>query len=276
MRAASALRWPPADPPAMKTCRGSAAVLVCVLVHPCDRSLGVDQRIGERRVRAQPVVGLDAEPASAREVVHDRQALLILPAVRPRATVEVDQHRTVLRARSVNVEVELVPDAAVSVREVGEVLRRRAGAPGTEPKALVRRRRPVVDRVGASSGSTSCSKFAPSPWPSARSIAGPAARQRRTKIEVTEHRRPDEHDRGDAERRIERAEHDEQNEQHRVHDQGGARHLAGNEPDHPSEPAQHERTSWREHRQARRQRAQRRPTRRRRWSRHPALLEVLA
>ena len=114
-----------------------AAVLACMVVHPRDRSLGVDQRIREGRVRAQSVVRLDAEPASAREVIHDRQALLILPAVGPRASVEVDQDGTVLRARSMNVEVEMVSDTAFTVWEVSDVYDV-APAGQERTKALVR------------------------------------------------------------------------------------------------------------------------------------------
>ena len=140
------------------------AVLVCMLVHPGDRSLDVDDLVGEGRVRAQPVVGLHAEPASAREVVHDRQPLLILLPVGPRAPVEVDQHGTVLRARPANVEIELVPDAGVPVRHVGDVLDVAPARP-ERSEGLAERRDRSSHRPARDRDRRSCSKSSPSRGP---------------------------------------------------------------------------------------------------------------
>ena len=136
------------------------AVFVGVLVHPGDRSLDVDDLIGEGRVRAQPVVGLHTEPTAAREVVHDRQALLILLPVGPRAPVEVDQHRAVLRPRPREVEVELVPSRRRPRTARRRRARRRADAPRNGASAS-RSGETGRRTTGTRSGSTSCSKSSP-------------------------------------------------------------------------------------------------------------------
>ena len=76
---------------------GVAAVLGDVLADPRERALAVDEVVGPRRLGREAVVDRDADPAARREVVHERQALLVLVADHPAAAVDLEQHRRARR-----------------------------------------------------------------------------------------------------------------------------------------------------------------------------------
>ena len=73
--------------------RRVAAVVGDVLLDPRDRLLDVDDVGGERVARGEAVVDRDAHPALGGQVVHQREALLVLVADRPGAAVDLQQHR---------------------------------------------------------------------------------------------------------------------------------------------------------------------------------------
>ena len=68
---------------------GIAAVLRDVAADPRQCAFAVDQVVGPGRTRREAIVDRDADPASRREVVHQRQPLLILAADDPRAAVNL-------------------------------------------------------------------------------------------------------------------------------------------------------------------------------------------
>ena len=68
---------------------GIAAVLRDVGADPCQRAFAVDQVVGPGRARREAIVDRDADPAPRREVVHQRQPLLIFAAHDPRAAVNL-------------------------------------------------------------------------------------------------------------------------------------------------------------------------------------------
>src|SRR5262249_10261154 len=65
------------------------------------------EMLRERRPRAQPVVGADADPSAGGEVHHQRDALLVLGAEDPGAAVDLEKRRAPGRPRAVPVHVEL-------------------------------------------------------------------------------------------------------------------------------------------------------------------------
>ena len=98
---------------------GVAAVGRDVLADPGDRLLDVD-RVGREGVAGrEPVVDRDADPALGGQVLHQRDALLVLGADRPAAAVHLEQHRRVLdRALGGQVDVEVVAAAGLAVGDV--------------------------------------------------------------------------------------------------------------------------------------------------------------
>jgi hypothetical protein len=107
---------------------GVAAVLRDVLLHPRQRALAVDEMIGPRGARREAVVDGDTDPAVLRELVHERQPLLLLRSDHPRATVDLEQDRRGGRplagdrsSRAVDVET-MTAVVVVVVREVADPL----------------------------------------------------------------------------------------------------------------------------------------------------------
>jgi hypothetical protein len=87
------------------------------------RALQVDERVGERRARAQPVVGADADPAARGELEHERDALLVLAAEDPGAAVDLEDRRAVRRPVLPAVHVETDRPAALArVLDVADAL----------------------------------------------------------------------------------------------------------------------------------------------------------
>ncbi len=97
---------------------GVAAVRRDVLADPVDRLLHVDG-LGRPRVsRREPVVDRHADPALGGQVLHQRDALLLLLAEDPRAAVHLQQHRGVLDRLLGQVDVEVVAPAGLAERDV--------------------------------------------------------------------------------------------------------------------------------------------------------------
>ena len=94
------------------------AVPGAVFAHPGDDLLDVDQVVGERRGRVQPIVGADAHPTLTGEPVDERPRLAVLAAAAERAAMQVDERRAVGRSRSMAIDVEQVPCARVAVADV--------------------------------------------------------------------------------------------------------------------------------------------------------------
>ena len=121
VRAASAARCPPAEPPVTARKDGSAPYVGTVLADPRDRPLHVDEVRRERVARAEPVVDRDADPAACGHVQHQRDALVLLVPDRPGAAVHVQQHRRVREVgAALPVDVEQAALAVLGV--VGDVL----------------------------------------------------------------------------------------------------------------------------------------------------------
>ena len=135
--AASAVRCPPAEPPVTHRKSGSRAVLGAVLADPADRALHVHDVVGEGRLRREPVVDREADPAAAREMRHQRLALLALVADHPGAAVDLEQRGpTANRAppgapRRAGCDGPCRPGARGRTRCRGSS-RRRRGASGTD------------------------------------------------------------------------------------------------------------------------------------------------
>ena len=156
---------------------------------------------GKRRLRTQPVVGFDAEPASAREVVHDRAGLAD-PSCRGST-----RHRG-RRSAPDNPAVETRErrdrvGSGCRRRRTGDQrrARRRGGARGTERGSREPGRRVVALRARARDRPLARSSH-PEPVRSARSMAGLAARPRRASTRSPSDGRGEKHHRGDAECRI--------------------------------------------------------------------------
>ena len=102
---------------------GVTAVLGDVLPDPAQRELAVEQVLGERHARAEPVVGGHAHPPLGGEVQHEREGLLTLVADHPGAAVQLEKDRGAMRAalRAPHVE-EVTPAAARRVLDVLDAL----------------------------------------------------------------------------------------------------------------------------------------------------------
>ncbi len=141
--------------------RGVDAELGGVLADPGDRALDVDDVLGPGRLRAEPVVDVEADPAEAREVVEQRDALLVAGAGEPAAAVDLDRPRAGARRGIVLRPVDVEPqsqtvlgvedDAALTgarsvatkvsggtahVRERHPPARRRPAAPRARPRRV--------------------------------------------------------------------------------------------------------------------------------------------
>ena len=90
------------------------AVLVGVLADPAQRALHVDDVRGERGLRREAVVDREADPAAAREVSHQRAALLALVADHPAAAVDLHEDRTAGAGLLGQHDVEQVAPALVA------------------------------------------------------------------------------------------------------------------------------------------------------------------
>ena len=101
---------------------GVAAVLRDVLADPRDRALHVDDLGGERVARGEPVVDRHADPALGGEVLHQRDALLVLVADRPAAAVDLEQHRGRPVAGAGGRPVDVEQAALAVLGGVGDVL----------------------------------------------------------------------------------------------------------------------------------------------------------
>jgi len=69
------------------------AVVIAVLAQPGHGTFRIDDMVRVGRARAQPVVGVRADPTERREVIAERQALFALVAEHPGAAVNEDQGR---------------------------------------------------------------------------------------------------------------------------------------------------------------------------------------
>ena len=133
-----------------------AVVLADVRLHPRHRALGVDDVIRPGRLRAQPVVDGDADPAPGDQLEHHRLALFALLADHPGAAVDVDHDGRLPRRRQAGL-VDVEPVALVAVAPVVDVARDAHGAraegdgPGDPPPAAPRRRR-GLDGYGEGGG----------------------------------------------------------------------------------------------------------------------------
>src|SRR5262245_21483034 len=102
---------------------GVGAVLRPMSENPFDGVLEVDEMLGERGVRAEAIIGAAAHPAARGEMLHERQALLVLAADHPRASVNLQQGRAPLRCAAMPVDVEFEVEAAhPRVRDVTNAL----------------------------------------------------------------------------------------------------------------------------------------------------------
>ena len=99
---------------------GIAPVLGDVLSDPAERELAVDELIGNRHARAEPVVGGHTHPALGGEVQHEREGLLALVADHPGAAVQLEEDRGAVHAALGPPDVEQVTPAAA--RRVLDVL----------------------------------------------------------------------------------------------------------------------------------------------------------
>src|SRR4029450_9812944 len=86
-----------------------------LLTDPAQGVLEVDEWIGKRRARAEPVVRAHADPALRGEMLHEGQALLVLAAHHPAAAVDLEQRGTAggAVAMAIHVEAEAMPRALV-------------------------------------------------------------------------------------------------------------------------------------------------------------------
>src|SRR4029453_15044242 len=104
---------------------GIDAVGRSFLSDPPEGGFQVDQRIGKRGTRAQPVVGADADPTLRGEMQHERQALLVLAPEHPAAAVYLEQRGTAGGVVAVTVDVEAEAMAGpLAVRDVPRPLDR--------------------------------------------------------------------------------------------------------------------------------------------------------
>ena len=100
---------------------GVAAVCLDVLLDPGDRLLHVDDVGGEGVLGGEAVVDGHADPALGGQVLHQRDALLVLVADGPAAAVDLQQHRGALRRR-VGRHVDVEEPASSGPVVVGDVL----------------------------------------------------------------------------------------------------------------------------------------------------------
>ena len=231
--AASAQRWPPAEPPVMQTNDRVGAVLGAVLAHPGDRPLDVDQVVGEGRARAEPVVDVEADPAVVGEVVEQRDALLVAGAGDPAAAVDLDDRRSrlVRRRAGRHVDVEAQGPGAVA----GEL------DPAHAPHARAARASAAAaaggcagsrERRSSAGGSSSAS--------ASRTLrALPSACQ--AKRARTSTAAPSSDDEGDADRALERAEPDRQRDRRQWAERDRERELAQRRARHPAQQPQSQR-----------------------------------
>ena len=102
---------------------GITAVVRDALADPAQRELHVDEVVGERRARTEPVVRRDAHPPMGRELVHQRQCLLALVPDDPGAAVDLQQHGGAGHRGRRTVDVEQVAATrAVRVADVADHL----------------------------------------------------------------------------------------------------------------------------------------------------------
>ncbi len=87
---------------------GVAAVDLDVLLYPPERARDVLDLGRPGMSRGEAVVARDRDPPAANEFVQHRSALFALVAERPRATVDVEDHRRVARRRREAPDVETV------------------------------------------------------------------------------------------------------------------------------------------------------------------------
>ena len=121
---------------------GIRAEVLGVLAQPCERALHVDQMVGKGDGGAQAVVQRGAQPAMCRQVVHERQRLVLLLAVLPAAAMHLQQHRMRPAVERGAVHVELVALAGAAVCEVRDALHARVAV-----MAGPRQARPVQGQV---------------------------------------------------------------------------------------------------------------------------------
>ena len=76
---------------------GIGAVFPTMLANPAHGVLQIDQRVGKRGVRAQPIVHAHTQPALRSHPQHQRNSLLALVADHPAATVDLKEDGTVRR-----------------------------------------------------------------------------------------------------------------------------------------------------------------------------------
>ena len=152
--AAVAVRWAPAEAPTRKMVSGSAPYSMTVGADPGDELLDVDEVAGEGvGWRGEVVVGADAGPALAGEVVEERAGLAVLAPPMEPAAVQVDECRRARRVGAVTVDVEQVGRAIVAVGDVRQPLdvaspehpRQRTGSSPTASAGAAHRR--ARDRV---------------------------------------------------------------------------------------------------------------------------------
>ncbi len=127
-----------------------AAVLADVGVHPAQRGPDVVDHRGPPRVRAEPVVDADADPAVPDEVAHQRVGVVLLAARRPGPAVDLDEDRGAGVGREVRVAPD-VEEVLAAVRAVGDVPRPRGAEPARRREGA-REARGAQRRVTAPAG----------------------------------------------------------------------------------------------------------------------------
>ena len=196
---------------------GVAAVLGDVGAHPRQRALAVEDLRGPGGTGGEAVVRGDAHPAARRELVHERQALLVLVADHPRAAVDLQQDGCARSRVGVLVHVEPVPASGVFV-EVADA----ADALHAPPLEREREQHAPPLQAGRASASTSGSSASPQPAPSCSSSAAENVADVRRAAPMIVH--SPNHDASviarpsQPEPRVERA---ERHEQHGCHDLPG-------------------------------------------------------
>ena len=219
--AASAARWPPAEPPVIAMKAGSPPYASTVLADPGDRPLHVDDVGGERVARAEPVVDRHAHPAAGGHVQHQRDALVLLVADRSRrrrapaaapalrevgVALPVDVERPALAVLGVGdvpgdldlgVEHPERPRAGSAAREVevGVGGRSRSPSPRPAPRPGLRRRtpgRPAGPGGGECEGGAGGQREAPAAAPAPGEVPGGVERGRREQVgrELAGHQPP--------------------------------------------------------------------------------------
>jgi len=124
---------------------GVAAVLGDVVADPRDRAFHVDDRGRHLVVRREAIVDRDAHPPGRTHPVHEGPTLLTFVADEPRATVDLQQHRSVLDAVARQVDVgEVTSSGVVRVANVGDA----ADATVAEVEGDQQPQRSAAERIG--------------------------------------------------------------------------------------------------------------------------------